>query len=243
MSAPQFFVDPSAVGEGTATISGDEGHHLAKVLRAQPGMALVLADGAGRVFDATVTEVHGDAVEVRVDHERSVPQARPRIVVVHALPKARKLDDVVQKLSEVGVERIVPVHSARSEARLDPAKERKLVERWRAIALAAAKQSHRPRVMDVDPIGRWERSFLMGTTGVVLWEDERETPLRAALEGIEAGEVEELVLGIGPEGGLTEDEVRGTRLPSARLGEEILRTETAALVAVTATLTLLGRLG
>lgn len=85
--------------------------------------------------------------------------------MVHALPKGRKLDEVVQRLTEVGMDALVPVHSERSEVRLTPDRAAKARARWGSVALAASKQSRRARLLDVAPVGEWADAFPAGTRG------------------------------------------------------------------------------
>lgn len=235
---PHFLIDPADVDGGRTVLRGDDGRHLAAVLRARPGMPVSLADGAGRRWAGRVARVEDAGVAIAMEDLGVDPAPMPSITVVHGLPKGRKLDEVVQRLTEVGVERLVPVHSARSEVEMAPERAAKAVARWRAVAHAAAKQSRRARVLEVAEVGQWSAAFVGVGPGVVCWEDATQ-PLRAVLPS----DTETLVVGIGPEGGLTEAEVEVSGLPPASLGPTVLRTETAALVAVTAILTLTGRLG
>lgn len=242
-SGPHFFVEPADVDGDEALLRGDQARHLAVVLRARPGDPVSLADGTGARYRARVEDAAPEAVRLRVLEREIVPEPLPRLTVVQALPKGRKLDEVVEKLSEIGVDRLAPVHSARSPVVLDAAKAAKARARWEAVALAAAKQSRRARPLEVAEVGQWRGAFPDGVAGVVLWE-EAGTPLRDVLAGLTAqGAPEELILAVGPEGGLTAEEVRDSGLPAAGLGPTILRTETAALVAAASALTLLGRLG
>jgi 16S rRNA (uracil1498-N3)-methyltransferase len=220
-------------------LRGAEARHLVEVLRARPGDPVSLADGSGAVWQARVAAV-GAEVRLALGARTDVARPRPRLVVVQALPKARKLDEVVQRLTEIGVDRLVPVHSARSQVRLDAARAAKAVTRWRAVALAASKQSRRARRLEVAEVGSWDDAFAGAPAGAVLWE-EATAGLRAVIAG--AAGAAELVLGIGPEGGLTAAEVEATGLPAASLGPTILRTETAALVAAAVVLAAAGRLG
>jgi 16S rRNA (uracil1498-N3)-methyltransferase len=236
---PHVLIDPRQHDAAAAVVEGDDGRHLARVLRVRPGDPVSLADGTGLLMQARVRSVTGDEVSLAVVDVHRMPPQVPALTVVHALPKGRKLDEVVQRLSEVGVDRVVPVHSARSQVQLHGDRAAKAVRRWRAVAHAAAKQSRRVRTLVVEEVGTWEDAF-SGATGVVLWED-ADVPLRAVLRALPAAD--ELVLGVGPEGGLTADEVRASGLPAASLGPQVLRTETAGLVAATAVLYHLGRIG
>ncbi len=231
MDGPHFFVAPEAVDGDTATLGGHDAHHLTRVLRARRGDPVSVADGTGAVWQGRLVSADETGATVALADRRDVAATRPRVTVVHALPRGRKLDEVVQRLTEVGADRIVPVSSARSELRLDSTRAAKAVARWRAVALAAAKQSRRARLPRIDEVGAWVDAFGAGATGVVCWE-ESGVPLRRVLDDL--GAPDELIVGIGPEGGLTPEEVADTGLPHASLGPTVLRTETAALVAVSA---------
>ena len=228
---PHFFVPAVAAGADEVLLDEADTRHLVTVLRARPGAALTVADGSGAIWNGTYRgDAEGSAV-VALGGATIVPAPRPAITVVHALPKQRKLDDVVQRLTELGVDRIVAVHSDRSQVELDDRRAAKAVARWRAVALAAAKQSRRARLPEIAPVGQWRTAFPSGVPGIVAWE-ESTVGLRAALGDSDAPEA--FVLGIGPEGGLTSGEVDAVGLPHACLGPDILRTETAALVAAAA---------
>jgi 16S rRNA (uracil1498-N3)-methyltransferase len=236
-TGPHFFVEPDEIDAGTAVLRGAEARHLAVVLRARPGDPVSLADGR-RLCQAQLTVARDDQARLRVTMVRDIPPSSPRLGVVHALPKGRKLDEVVQRLTELGVDRIAPVHSARSQFRLSDAQAVKAVARWRAVALAAAKQSRRARLPQIDQPAQWADAFPAGTRGVVLWERSTRS-LADALD--EVGVPTELVLAVGPEGGLAADEVDACGLVDATLGPTVLRTETAALVAASAVVYHLGR--
>lgn len=201
------------------------------MLRARPGDPISLSDGAGTRWRARLAETGVGEVIVDLVDRTVVPRPVPQLQVVHALPKRRKLDDVVRRLVEVGVDRIVPVHSELSQVQLDAARAAKATMRWNAVARGAAKQSRRAWLPVVEPVGEWSTAFPADIAGVVLWE-ESEVALRTVLDGLAGAKT--LVLGVGPEGGLTEAEVRATGLAHATMGETVLRTETAALVAVSA---------
>jgi 16S rRNA (uracil1498-N3)-methyltransferase len=240
-TGPHFLVSPDAVEGDRAVLTGDDARHLGLVLRAAPGSPVSLADGTGALYQARVATVDPDAVRLAVTARFDVGLPRPSLTVVHALPKGRKLDEVVQRLTEVGVDRVVPVHSSRSQVRLAPEKAEKAVARWRAVAAAAAKQSRRVRPLEVSEVGEWTTAFAdPDGAGAVFWE-EGGAPLRGLVEALDAPAA--FILAIGPEGGLTRAEVDATGLPVATLGPTILRTETAALVAASVVLALTDRLG
>jgi 16S rRNA (uracil1498-N3)-methyltransferase len=251
-SGPHFFVPPTAVDGDRAELSGDDGRHLALVLRGRPGDPVSIADGTGAIWQgriaAGVDGTGASPVRVALIARFDVPPPSPRLTVVHGLPKGRKLDDVVQRLTEVGVDRLLPVHTERSPVHLEGPKADKALARWRSVAHAAAKQSRRARLLHIEPVSDWPSTFAdastgayAGLVGAVLWE-EAEERLGEVMDAW-GNAPEEIVLGVGPEGGLTPDEVAASGLPAALLGDTILRTETAALVGAGIVLHRVGRLG
>lgn len=228
---PHFFVDGEHVGTDEAFLDSEDTRHLVTVLRARVGAGVTVADGTGRVWTGTYRGVEDGRARIALVASETAPQPEPAITVIHALPKQRKLDDVIQRLTELGVDCIVPVHSQRSQVELDDRRAANAVARWRAVALAAAKQSHRARLPSIDDVGHWNTAFREGLPGVVCWEGST-TPLGLVLDQIDSPR--RFVIAIGPEGGLTEEEVAVSGLPAVSLGRSILRTETAALVAASA---------
>ncbi len=228
---PHFFVRPEQIDGEQARLDAEDTRHLVTVLRARPGVPASVADGTGSVWAGTYAGLQDGQAVVALGQQETLPDPEPAITVVHALPKQRKLDDVIQRLTELGVDRIVPVHSERSQVELDERRAAKAVARWRTVALAAAKQSRRARPALVDEVGSWNTAFEAGVPGVVCWEGST-TPLGLVLDAIRSPQ--RFVIAIGPEGGLTEAEVDASGLPAVSLGRSILRTETAALVAASA---------
>ena len=228
---PHFFVAAEQIDDGRALLGPEDTRHLVTVLRARAGASVSVADGSGAVWSGTYEGQEGDRARIALGASDATRPAEPGITVVHALPKQRKLDDVIQRLTEVGVDRIVPVHSERSQVEFDERRAAKAVARWRSVALSAAKQSRRPRLPVVTDVGTWATAFQEGLPGVVCWEAST-MPMARVLDAIESPQ--QFVIAIGPEGGLTQGEVEACGLPAVSLGRSILRTETAALVAVSA---------
>lgn len=238
-TGPHVLVDPDAVEGDRAVLGGEDSHHLVRVLRRDAGAAVSVADGTGRVWQGEVAHV-GPPVVVALGTAVHVDRPRPTLTVVHALPTGRKLDEVVRRLSELGVDRLQPVISARVENRPRRDKAVKQAGRWRAVAHAAAKQARRARPLTVDEVDSWPGALADGGTGVVLWEG-ADMPLGAVLADWQ--DPDRVTLGIGPEGGLTADEVAATGHPAAALGATVLRTETAAVAAGAVVLHRTGRFG
>jgi len=224
-ASAHLFVDPAAGLADTVDVGGENGHHLARVLRLRVGEIVTAADGSGGWRPYQVAAVGADLM-VRLDAtagpERE-PVLIPALAVAFALTKGDKPELVVQKLTELGVDRIVPVVAERSVARLDPARAGTALERWRRIALEAARQCRRARLPVVEELRPLPE--LAGHPAVVVAE--RGGEAAAALGPPPGGE---LLVVVGPEGGLTGAEVEKLA-PWARLGlgPYVLRAETAAL--------------
>ncbi len=225
-ASAHLFVATAADLAGGMEVAGEDGHHLARVLRLRAGETVTVADGSGAWRPYRITSVGGTAVHLEAAGPlQQEPIPAPRLAVAFALTKGDKPDLVVQKLTELGVDRIVPVLGERSVSRPAPDRAGAAVERWRRIAREAARQCRRatlPVVEELAPL-----ASLSGHPGLVVAE---RGGLPADALGFPPGD--ELLVVVGPEGGLADPEVEGLK-PWARLdlGAHILRAETAALAA------------
>jgi 16S rRNA (uracil1498-N3)-methyltransferase len=192
-------------------LAGDDDHHLRRVLRLRVGDPLTVADGAGRWRAARLTATGLESTSEIVAWEPPTPT----LTVAFALTKGDKPELVVQKLTELGVDRIVPLRAARSVVRWDDAKEGKALERLRAVARAAAMQCHRPDLPEVAPVT--DLRALAAVPGVALADRAGERPSLA-----------HTTIVVGPEGGWDDGE-RALGLPTVQLGPHVLRAETAAV--------------
>ncbi len=227
--------------EATATLQGAQAEHMARVLRAQPGMEADVVV-SGRVFHAEVAAVRlgREASEVRLNllAELEADPALP-VTLVMAVYKFDRMEWVLEKATELGVAEIVPVIARRTEKHLAEAAEKR-AERWRRIVHEAAKQSRRsdvPLIHDPGPlIGRVKAEAIR--TRIVLAEQEQTTTLRALVEEAAEAASEEmptLEIAIGPEGGWAPAEEAlfdANGWKAASLGPRILRAETAAIAAL-----------
>ncbi|GAB4006342.1 16S rRNA (uracil(1498)-N(3))-methyltransferase [Nocardioides ultimimeridianus] len=239
MTLPQHLV-PSLDGVtpgSTVVVEGDEAHHAVVVRRLRVGEELQLCDGLGRVALGTVAATTKRSFDVAVTAVEDHPEPTPRITVVQALPKGERGELAVEVLTEIGVSRIVPWAAARSVAVWKGERAVKSQAKWAATAREAAKQSRRawhPEVAGLATLRDVVELVAAADLAVVLHEDASE-PL-AALAVPDRGEI---VVVVGPEGGLTDEEVAqlvGAGGVSTRLGAEVLRTSTAGLAAVAALL-------
>lgn len=205
-------------------LAPDEHHHLARVRRLRDGDPLTAGDGRGRfrpVRFGTPLRPDGDVV--------AVPAPSPRLTVAFALTKGDKPELVVQKLVEVGVDRIVPFVADRSVVRWDDAKAARNVERWRVIARAAAAQAHRPWLAEVDAVRTFAElaAELADAPGAALAHPDAPS---GGGDGGDGGPGHPTSVLVGPEGGwsLAEEAAVARRVG---LGPHVLRAETAAIVA------------
>ncbi len=228
------------------TVRGERFHHLAHVLRIAAGDAVEVFDGRGRAFDAKVEHVGEFELELALGVERSESGGRA-ITIVQGLPKGDKMEWIVEKATELGATTIVPVETARAVVKLDAARGEKKRERWQRIAEEAARQCRRSDVPVVSAPARLEEAVAAldeATRVLVLDEEERAVRLGEVLTAI--GPDVPLALVVGPEGGLAREEVEallGEGAVPVSLGKNILRTETAALAALSVVLHRDGRLG
>jgi 16S rRNA (uracil1498-N3)-methyltransferase len=223
--------------EATATINGAQAEHMARVLRAQPGMETDVVAG-GHVFHAEVAAVSPREVRFNLIAELQADPALP-VTLVLSIYKFDRMEWALEKATELGVAEVAPVIARRTEKHLAQAAENR-AERWRRIVHEAAQQSRRsdvPLIHDPAPLSSRVRAA-SAATRIVLAEQERTTTLRHALEEAEAAAEEEmptLEIAIGPEGGWAPEEealfdANGWR--AASLGPRILRAETAAIAAL-----------
>jgi 16S rRNA (uracil1498-N3)-methyltransferase len=238
VSPPVFVAPTGALVVGRVTVDGAEGRHAATVVRLRVGEDVELVDGRGRRAAGTVAVVQGkDRIEVDVTSVVDEPAPAPRLVVVQALPKGDRGEVAVETMTEAGVDEIVPWAASRCVTRWREGRGEKALARWRTTAQAAAKQSRRARFPVVtelagtlDVVDRLRRA----AAGVVLHEEASH-----ALADLQPPSSGEVVLVVGPEGGLSDEELivlvqaAGT---SYRIGPTVLRTSTAGTVALAAVL-------
>lgn len=229
---PRFFCD--AIAGGKAVITGEEAAHIARSLRMQPGERLTLSDGQGTDFDCVLDLVTPQEVFLTVLESypcRTEPSVYVRLYM--AMPKAEKLELIVQKAVELGVGEIIPVLTRRCVSRPDPKSFEKKRVRLARIAAEAAKQSGRGRIPQVREMIDLRPALeeMAARPGAMLFYERSTAPMREVLDRIEG----EASLLIGAEGGFDESEVElalSMGIPSLTLGPRILRCETAPMAAL-----------
>ncbi len=233
----RFFLDAAEFAAEHIALIGENAKH-AKVLRLKPGEQVLVCDGRGRECLCSVESVSDSRVELTVlEHRESVTEARVRVSVYMAFPKADKLEHVIQKATELGAYEIVAFPSGRCISKPDDKSLGKKVERWQKIAASAAEQSGRGRIPGVLTLPSYKAALeraAQADKALLFYENERATTLRMALQ---SGPYETVSLLTGPEGGLEEKEVAqalDAGLQVCTLGSRILRCETAPLCALSA---------
>lgn len=225
MSLPYFLTEDPAAG----VLSGKEAKH-AHVKRIAPGEHIMLIDGQGTTAVTRVTSAGPGRVDGVVERQEFVPQPTPRVTVVQAVPKGERAELAVDLAVQAGADRIVPWISHRTIARWPANKQAKQVEKWRAQALASAKQARRAWVPEVrDPVTTNQLADLLrdAELALVLHEDATDS-----IRDVEFGE--DVWLIVGPEGGIGEDELEVLGARPVRLGPEVLRTASAAFAGLCA---------
>jgi len=232
-----FFVAPDAVTPTTIRMTGDLLHHLRDSLRLHPGDALTLNDGCGARYRVEVTHVTSQAIDSRIIDQQTEPVRRiSPIVLGQALIKGDKMDWVIQKATELGVDTIVPLHSTHSVIKLNPERLEHQRSRWERIARDAAQQSERWTIPTIaDPVDLVQICRQYASAPVKGMLVERSSGPSLATIPLPQDHQHSIVLLVGPEGGWAPEEQRLAReqgfLPLT-LGPRILRAETAAIAAL-----------
>lgn len=220
-------------------LSGEEERHVYKVLRARAGDRLEVVDGAERLFVAELASRR----EATICEERPATRSIGGVTLYQAVPKGRHMDLVIEKATELGVDRVVPLSTQRGVVKLSEGDGK--VGRWRRVAEAAARQSLRLRIPEVREIVSFPEAVgETGETGVILHNKSGLSPLEDAVPGPSSSPA--VGLFVGPEGGFSDSELamaRDSRLRLASLGPYRLRSETAGMVAVARACAMLERRG
>ncbi len=255
----RFFVNSEDIEEenGTAVVKGDAVNHITRVLRLRAGDTVIIADGIGSSYLVEIAATDKEKVLLKI-LEKMDESREPflKVILAQALAKGEKMDYIVQKCTELGVSEIIPFISERTVVKLNDKKAREKVSRWQKIARGAAQQSQRnkvPLIREVSTLKEVLEGKGKETLCIFLWEQEQEQGIKdvlgraAAVKGNGTKEEEmEVMIIIGPEGGFSENEGEMASkfgVHSVLLGPRILRTETAALAALTIVSYELGDLG
>jgi len=254
----RYFVAQENFGTNSVQIQGDDAFHIQNVMRAKLGDHIIVANGIGQETIAEIVVLSKGAVEASyLELTSSAGEARVEVWVAQALPKGDKMETVIQKGTEIGANRFIPFTSERTIVQYDAKKEAKRVERWARIAKEAAEQAHRGRIPSIEPVATWRELLAMvphATVAFICYEKENAQQFRKLLQAVLSKDLAsncnhkpvQIMLIVGPEGGLTEGEIREAEEAGCRtisLGRRILRTETAAMVGLSCILYESGEIG
>jgi|HubBroStandDraft_6_1064221.scaffolds.fasta_scaffold13761_4 16S rRNA (uracil1498-N3)-methyltransferase len=230
----RYFLPQLPTGDA-CELAGAEFHHLAHVMRGSRGERLVVFDGQGIEADAEIVCISKTSASLRLADRRSEsPKTRPDVVLATAVPKADRFRWLVEKATELGVDRLIPLQTARSIVAPGAVK----LDKMRQAVIEACKQSGRNRLMPIDSLMSWNEFVKVVAANTCTYIAD---PTGLPLAQVSAGQSKPapVLLVVGPEGGLTETELRESVDAGAHLvnlGPRILRTETAALALVAALL-------
>ncbi|SJZ96464.1 16S rRNA (uracil(1498)-N(3))-methyltransferase [Selenihalanaerobacter shriftii] len=244
-----FFVKPENINEDRVKITGSDVRHITRSLRLDVGDKISVADGIGKKYVVKIIDTQEDLVLGEIQKEFQV-EVEPEIEVtlLQGLPKSKKMDLIVQKCTELGMDKIIPMETRRTVVKLKPSKAKRRQKRWQKIAKEAAKQSGRAKIPTVeDLIDFADLELIINNYDLILlpWEDEESIGLKKILKS-SAEHNNRILIIIGPEGGFDSEEVMEAKelgAKSVTLGPRILRTETAGLAALSMVLYELGDLG
>jgi len=237
VSATLFYAEAIPAAGGTVVIDGDEGFHAATVRRIRPGEVLVISDGAGTVADCVVIGADKRTLTVRVEKRRSTPPPSPPVTVVQAIPKSERSELAIELATEAGADEFVAWQASRCVARWDGDRAEKGLRRWRAVARSAARQSRRAWIPDVsgpmstEQLGNFIGKRVEAGAAALVLHESAGRPIR----DVPVAQADAIILVVGPEGGLSDTEVNTLAAAGAvpvRLGPAVLRTSTAAAVAL-----------
>jgi 16S rRNA (uracil1498-N3)-methyltransferase len=234
----RFFVAPEKIQGQVAIIDKEEARHIQRVLRLKAGDKVILFDGSGYEYQALLLEEGTDGLAAQIIERSNQEQMPVSLCLVQGIAKGDKMDNIIQKASEIGVAEIYPLDSERTVVRLQGDNSVKKLKRWQHIAREACKQCRRNLIPEIKPVVGMEDLLeeIGEAPALLFYEKEENNRLRQVLSNIKAEVLAKgrLFLIIGPEGGFSETEVERVLkqgVKTASLGARILRTETAGLVA------------
>ncbi len=237
MRLTRLYVDGPLASGDLLQLPATAAAHVARVLRARDGDPVVLFNGDGREYESRIETVRGTRVAVAIGAARTVDRESPvALTLMQCLPRGDRMDWIVQKATELGVTRIVPLVSRRSVVKITAGQADAKTAHWRAIAVAACEQSGRNRMPTIDaPRSLDEHLGAIGSAGTRLVFDPDAVPYAADVAWEHATAPIAIDFAVGPEGGFDPRELDGLRIAGfrgVRLGPRVLRTETAAIAAL-----------
>ena len=234
----KFFVPENQIKENNAKIIGEDVKHISNVLRLKKDEQIIICNkDNGKSYICRINELNKEYVICKIDAEiENTTESNVNVDIYQGIPKSDKMEYIIQKATEIGVRSVIPVELARCIAKIDEKSEKKKIDRWQKIAEGAAKQSKRDRIPKIENVINIKKICkIIPKYDIILvaYENEQNITLKDELKKLDRNKKLEIGIVIGPEGGLSENEVEELVKNGAKcvtLGKRILRTETAALV-------------
>lgn len=236
---PKFFVEKNQISGEKITIKGEDVNHIINVLRNNKGDILQICNYEdGTNYNAEIIDYKKESIACKIIEKlKSKAESNVKITIFQGLPKFDKMELIIQKATEIGVCKIIPIKMKRCVVKINEKDESKKIERWNKIAQIAAKQSMRDQITKVEkimPFSNILKNIDEFDEVIVAYEKEKDNTLKKILKSISKKEEYKIGIIIGPEGGIDEKEIemlkQSTKIKTASLGKRILRTETAGLV-------------
>ncbi len=240
MRLTRVFVAAPLASDALLSLPAGPAQHLVRVLRLGADDALIVFNGQGGEYAARIESAQRDKVTVRIGAHHAIERESPlATTLLQGVARGEKMDQILQKATELGITRVVPVMSARSTVRLDADGIQRKQQHWQGVAIGACEQSGRNRIPEIAPPATLAAALAASNAGLklVLAPDDSAASLQSlvAAAGTAASTLPAIILLVGPEGGLDPQEIDAARLAGfvcCRLGPRVLRTETAALAAL-----------
>ena len=233
----QFFVTEEQIGREFITITGGDVNHIKNVLRMRPGETIRVSNQKGQDYFCKISEVGEDFVQADIlETEAATTELPGKIYLFQGIPKGDRMEYVIEKAVELGVYEIIPVRMRYCVVKLDDKKQQAKLKKWQALAMAAAKQSKRSLVPNIHPVMSYKEAIayaFQSEACLIPYENENGMEgTKAALKKIRGKESVSIL--IGPEGGFAPEEIEAvkSRGEVISLGKRILRTDTAAITAM-----------
>lgn len=227
-----FYTEPCNIKEDTLFIEGQELYHLKKVIRLNAGDECFVLDGNGRRYKVSINSIDNRKADCRIHEKNTAPGEKRKYSLGISLLKSGNLDLVIEKAVELGVDRIIPFFSERTDYKYSPDRFDKVAKRWESISIKALKQSHNfflPKISDPVDFDNLPDVF-SDFSKVIVPSPSMSTSFSASLD---SGDSSNVLILIGPEGGFSDNEIEDLKdknVSLVNLGESILRAETAAIV-------------
>jgi 16S rRNA (uracil1498-N3)-methyltransferase len=234
LTLPRIYSPETLQNASTCLLGADNVRYLKTVLRMKPGDEIIVFDGFGHEFEARIEGFGASGANVRLGEPILRAQKKIRLTLAQGIPKAGKMDAIVKTAAELGADVIIPVSAARSVRRIEGEKSSAKVARWQKIVHEAARCTRSASVTVIEPVLSFTEMLGRAETDarkLIFWEEEDQQTIREVLQDQRFAGAAQYFIVVGPEGGLSRDEVvlaRESGFVSVSLGRQILKVETAA---------------